>query len=345
MAKKNGQLARLNQMQQALAEAKTLEDFKSTADISQTFTHWAKKIGATRTVCNQGTDIFIQSKVGMGRALGPPPGKGPGRGKKRCNGLHVLSKEQARDCRAVAHKVPGDIYQRYRGWIQHHSTDHLTFRDVLTLAKLGDLQEPVLAALETNKAESLAEAIRIVRHDEIVDGEVDVAKGEYRTIVIDPPWDIQKIQRDAAPRQAGLDYVTMSVDAITELVMPAAEQCHLYLWTTQKYLPQAFGILDAWGFDYVVTMVWKKAGGFQPVNLPQYNCEFVLFGRRGGLGFTDTKDFMCCFTGKRRGHSRKPVEFYDLIRRVSPAPRIDMFTRETHKGFDGWGNESGKFDA
>ncbi len=86
-------------------------------------------------------------------------------------------------------------------------------------------------------------------------------------------------------------------------------------------------------------MVWHKAGGFQPFNLPQYNAEFVLFGRKGGLDFLDTKNFFTCFEGKRREHSRKPVEFYDLIRRVSPEPRIEMFSREKHDGYEIWGDE------
>jgi N6-adenosine-specific RNA methylase IME4 len=46
---------------------------------------------------------------------------------------------------------------------------------------------------------------------------------------------------------------------------------------------------------------------------------------------------------RSREHSRKPDEFYDLIRRVSPGPRLDMFSREKRDGFEQHGNEIGFF--
>jgi N6-adenosine-specific RNA methylase IME4 len=42
-----------------------------------------------------------------------------------------------------------------------------------------------------------------------------------------------------------------------------------------------------------------------------------------------------------------PSEFYELIARHTPTAvrRADLFSRETRLGFEGWGNEHGKFDA
>jgi N6-adenosine-specific RNA methylase IME4 len=90
-------------------------------------------------------------------------------------------------------------------------------------------------------------------------------------------------------------------------------------------------------------MVWHKAGGFQPFNLPQYNCEFVVYGRKGVPIFLETKNFFTCFNGMRREHSRKPDEFYQLVARVCPAPRLDCFSREKREGFDQYGNEPERF--
>lgn len=170
-------------------------------------------------------------------------------------------------------------------------------------------------------------------------------EGKYRTIVIDPPWDMEKIQRDLAPNQVDFDYPTMSLDEIKDFKLPTHEECHLWLWTTQKYLRPSFDLLDAWDFTYLATFVWHKNGGFQPVGLPQFNCEFVLLARKGGQPFVETKQFFTCFDAKRREHSRKPDEFYDVVKRVCPEPRIDIFSREDRDGYDVWGLESGMFDA
>jgi len=171
--------------------------------------------------------------------------------------------------------------------------------------------------------------------------------GKYRVIVIDPPWEMEKVERDARPNQVGMDYPTMTSEQLRAFPVGhwADDDCHLFCWATQKNLPLALQLMDFWGFRYVLTMVWHKPGGFQPFGLPQYNCEFAIYARRGAPQFVDTKAFNACFQAPRREHSRKPDEFYDVIRRVTAGPRIDVFSREEREGFDTWGNEAGKFAA
>lgn len=178
---------------------------------------------------------------------------------------------------------------------------------------------------------------------------IETPKGKYRCIVIDPPWDVQKYERDVRPNQsADLDYPTLTHEQIAEFDiggMSSDDGCHLFCWTTQKHLPPTLAIVEQWGFKYCLVMVWHKNGGPQPFGLPQYNCEFVVYARRGSPEFRDTKQFFTCFNAQRREHSRKPDEFYELIERVTYGPRIDIFSRESRVGFEQFGNETGKFAA
>lgn len=169
----------------------------------------------------------------------------------------------------------------------------------------------------------------------------------YETIVLDPPWPMKKIERDVRPNQVEFDYPTMTEDELRDFRVDfrrmAADSCHVFMWTTPKFLPMALRLFEEYDIKYVLPMVWHKPGGFQPIGLPQYNAEFVLYGRRGTPKFIDTKAFNICFQAPRQEHSRKPKEFYELLCRVTEGPRIDVFSRERHEGFDQFGNEVGKF--
>jgi N6-adenosine-specific RNA methylase IME4/SAM-dependent methyltransferase len=176
------------------------------------------------------------------------------------------------------------------------------------------------------------------------------ADGPFDVAVIDWPWKMEKIDRDDYPNQDAFDYPTMTTDEMIafwqrDLVPRLKPDLHLFQWTTQKYLPTALNLAGVFECRYVLTMVWLKPGGFQPLDLPQYNVEFIIYARRGTPLFVDTKQFNCGFTAPRREHSRKPDEFYDTIRRVTGGSRIDVFSREPREGFAHYGNEIMGFAA
>ena len=211
------------------------------------------------------------------------------------------------------------------------------------------IQNPAVLEKMESGAATVAEAIRETRREElmvsledIMAKEVKEAQGLYDVITIDPPWPMQKIERDERPNQVGLDYPTMTESELSVLEIPAADDCHVWLWTTQKFLPMALRLLEIWGLRYVCAFVWHKPGGLQPYGLPQYNCEFTLYARKGTPEFLTTKEFPTCFTAPRGSHSEKPEEFYDTVRRVTAGRRLDMFNRRAIEGFSSWGAEAKK---
>lgn len=171
-------------------------------------------------------------------------------------------------------------------------------------------------------------------------GSKQVPRGNYSVVVIDPPWPMEMINLDRSPNQAAMPFPTMTLEDIEALQIPADRNCHIFMWTTQRFMPDALAILKAWKLKYVCAFVWHKPGGFQPFGLPQYNCEFVLYARKGSPKFKTTKGLSTCFNGSRGRHSEKPSAFYEMIQRVTDGPRIDMFSRRKIKGFTGWGNEA-----
>ncbi len=199
---------------------------------------------------------------------------------------------------------------------------------------------------------SLAEARRQVRRTELNESlnsiqaiEAKELAGLYDVVVIDPPWPVEKIERDTRPNQVGLDYPVMSIEQISSTVgdmlqKHAAADCHIFLWSTHRYLPDALTLLKGWGLTYACCFTWKKNGGFQIVGWPQFNSEFCLCARKGSPRFVDTKQFFTAFDAPRSKHSEKPEEFYSVLRRVTGGRRLDMFNRREIEGFSTWGNQS-----
>ncbi len=171
--------------------------------------------------------------------------------------------------------------------------------------------------------------------------EVKATEGVYDVIAIDPPWDIgEPFGIDSSAGYNPLQYPTMSIDEIKALEIPCADDCHVFLWTTQKFLSQSFGVLESWGLQYGCTFTWVKNGGPQPLGYPQYTTEFFIYAKKGSPKFIETTDFRTHLNAKRTGHSSKPEEFYDLLRRVTAGRKLDMFNRREIEGFNVWGNQA-----
>jgi N6-adenosine-specific RNA methylase IME4 len=170
--------------------------------------------------------------------------------------------------------------------------------------------------------------------------------GGYRTILADPPWRFAKV----APEHRRLDrYSTMELDDICELPVQdvAATDAHLYLWVPNALLPDGLRVMEAWGFRYISNVIWakrRKDGGPDGRGVGFYFrnvTEPILFGVRGSMRtLPPARSQVNMIETRKREHSRKPDEQYDLIERCSPGPYLEMFARHPHPGWDVWGDES-----
>lgn len=129
----------------------------------------------------------------------------------------------------------------------------------------------------------------------------------------------------------------MSLGQLAAIHIPAADNSHIYLWITNRSLPKGFTLLDAWGFRYVTCLTWVKPH-YGMGNYFRGQTEHLLFGVRGSLQLM-RRDVGTVIHAPRGNddHSSKPVEAYDLIETCSPGPYLDMFSRQTRRGWFTWG--------
>lgn len=138
-----------------------------------------------------------------------------------------------------------------------------------------------------------------------------------------------------------LAYPTMTVAQITALPVAAlaASDAHLFLWTTQRYLPAALDVVRAWGFSYRSTLPWaKRPRGFALGGTFGISTEFVIFARRG-RSIATSRTSRDWWSWPRGEHSRKPDEFFQVVEATSPGPYLELFARRPRAGWDVWGDE------
>jgi len=173
--------------------------------------------------------------------------------------------------------------------------------------------------------------------------------GRFGTILADPPWRFTNRTGKMAPEHKRLSrYPTMTLQQIMELPVAqlALPKCHLYLWVPNALVLEGLEVMKRWGFQYKTNLVWFKVRkdngpdgrgvGFYFRNVT----EMVLFGTRGNLRtLAPGRRQVNIVQSRKREHSRKPDELYDIVESCSPNPYIELFARHQRKGWVQWGNE------
>ncbi|WP_421852852.1 MT-A70 family methyltransferase [Oricola sp.] len=173
----------------------------------------------------------------------------------------------------------------------------------------------------------------------------------FQTVLADPPWRFINRTGKVAPEHRRLNrYETMTTEEICDLPVDAltVEPAHLYLWVPNALLPDGLRVMEAWGFQYKSNIVWhkvRKDGGSDGRGVGFYFrnvTELLLFGVRGKNARTlaPARSQVNMIQSRKREHSRKPDEQYDLIEECSPGPYLELFARGTRPGWTYWGNQA-----
>ena len=164
----------------------------------------------------------------------------------------------------------------------------------------------------------------------------------YRVIVADPPWPYENDNDISREHRATKSYPQMSIEQICALDVGAIahKDCLLWLWVTNHHMREAFTVLDAWGFKQKTILTWAK----DKIGMGDWlrgQTEHCLMAVRGKPVVELTNQPTILFA-KRRENSQKPLEFYDFVEKLCPAPRYAyLFSRYRHnENWDCHGDEA-----
>ena len=221
---------------------------------------------------------------------------------------------------------------------------------VVTLASLAEVLGHELRIVPKPR-EQLAAAVERATGAETAAGDLRRLKGRpFSTILADPPWRFMNRTGKVAPEHRRLSrYDTMATAAIRALPVAevATEDAHLYLWVPNALIADGLRVMESWGFTYKSNIVWakrRKDGGPDGRGVGFYFrnvTELILFGVKGSMRtLAPGRRQVNMIETRKREHSRKPDEQYDIIEACSPGPYLELFARYSRRGWTSWGLEA-----
>jgi N6-adenosine-specific RNA methylase IME4 len=330
----------LGRAEQAIAEAKTLDEVRDLRDKAAAVKAYAKKAQLGQKIVVEASVIKLRAERRLGEMLqtvnfadaapgnqytGPVPPGTEENGQVFLRDIGLSKTDSSRSQRIAA--LPDDVFERY-------IAENATANREPSVAALLRLQKqrlvPQSVSTEINTVTNVITNLKTLVQ----------AGRKFSTIYADPPWPYNnQVTRSATCNH----YPTMTLDEISnEPVEELSEDnAHLHLWTTNAFLLEAFEVMAAWGFDYKSCFIWVKP----QIGIGNYwrvSHEFLLFGIRGRLPFLD-KGQRSWIEIERTENSRKPAIVRSLIEKVSPGPYLEMYSRQisVNPAWTAYGNQIG----
>lgn len=230
-------------------------------------------------------------------------------------------------------------------FLKETNLERTTFQQMIQLGEMTDLEftnavgkfpsyhawanRGSLAKIEKREREIavLREAIKVL----------EPPKQLYDVIVVDPPWPFE-IEYDPENWRGPPPYPTLTIDEIKNLQLPSAENSIIWLWTTNRFLHDAYHILESWGYEPKTILTWVKTRNFGVGVWLRGQSEHCIFAVKGQVkdNIELTNQSTVLFA-ENTVHSEKPDEFYELVDKLCLGWKLDYFGRKKREGWDVYG--------
>jgi N6-adenosine-specific RNA methylase IME4 len=315
-----------------LAKWTDIDEIKRLRDLAETARLYCLKVKAGNEAISVAVVIRNRAVRREGEVLrdlvehkGGRPQKNPRdpQGLKNLDELGITFSESSR-AQAVANIPEKEFEANERATL----TQLYQLGQIFKIGRQADAQKPIIQSDDEDEA---------TRRGIVGSLEELIESGDrYSTIYADPPW---RYGNQGTRGATDDHYRTMTVDEICAepVAKVVTENAHLHFWTTNAFLPQAFRVIEAWGFEYKSCFVWVKPQ-MGMGNYWRVAHEFLLFGVRGKAPFR-SRDEISWGEFDRKAHSEKPNEIRQLIERVSPPPYLEMYGRLATGPWTVYGNQ------
>jgi len=169
-------------------------------------------------------------------------------------------------------------------------------------------------------------------------------------IACDDEWDFKVWSRETGmdrhasnhyPTAVGADTAEKMHERTKDRFACAADDCALFMWTTNPHQAIAFDLLRLRGFKYVTSWCWdKQTAGTGYWNWNRH--EILLLGIKGKVPCpAPGQQWESLLSIKATEHSAKPEAFLEMIEQYFPnIPKIELNRRGPPRpGWDAWGDE------
>jgi len=315
------ELVKFERARQALIEAKTIDEVKDVRDKAEALRLYVKQQKGSLEMQNHCAEIKLRAERKAGELI-----------------KNIPKKKNQKDSATSTLQEAGINHTQSARWQKEANVPDEQFEQFLTEKKESNEEITQSALLQTIRIKDREKEREQTRNNV---SKTAAPTGKYRTIVIDPPWNPEDSGVANPIGKGEPNYSLMNLEQIEALPLDELsieDDCHLYLWVTNRTMEKAFPLLEAWGFRFVTILTWCKTG----IGVGRYfrnNTEHVIFAVKGSrlLGRADMGTW---FETKRQGqHSTKPQEFFDMVEECSASPMLEMFARKKREGWTVWGGD------